>query len=98
MWIWVLDNFPCSQLKTRRRKPSQGKSLLPFKDRASGLGKSAAVHFVQKDLLGFGDEPKSRDNDHAVVKTVEKLPATRGDTLVSMQEKEARSVGGTISQ
>ena len=98
MWIWVLDKVPFARLKARRRKPSLGKSLLSSKDQTSGLGESAAVHFVQTDLIGFGDESKLRDNDPAVVKTVEKLSVTRSDVLVSVQEKEARSSGGIPSR
>jgi hypothetical protein len=81
------------RLKARRIK-SRRKSLLPSKERTSGPRESAAVHFVQTDLLGFGDDSKMSDNSPAVVKTVEKLSAARSDGLVLVQEKEARSLGG----
>ncbi len=97
-WETSVQSGKRSRLKARKKKPSQGKSSLSSKDQTSGFGESAAVHFVQTDLLVFGDESKLSDNDPAVVKTVEKLSATGSDVLVTVQEKEARSVGGTTSQ
>ncbi len=65
---------------------------------SSGSGESAAVHFVQMDLLSFGDEVESSDNDPAVVRTVETLSVAGSDTPALVQEEEARTVGGTPSR
>jgi transposase len=85
-------------LKARRKKPSQGKSLLSRKEKTSGSRESAAVHFVQSDLLSFGDKARMSDNDPAVVKTVETLTVVGCDVPTSVQEKEARSSGGISSR
>ncbi|MHA1576502.1 MAG: hypothetical protein ACTSU3_04005 [Candidatus Thorarchaeota archaeon] len=88
-----------SQLKARTKKSSsQGKSLLSKKRTPSGSGESAAVHYVQTDLLSFGDEVESSDNDPAVVRTVEKLSVAGSDAPAMVQEEEARTVGGTPSR
>jgi len=85
-------------LKARKKKPSQGKSLLSTKESSSGSGESAAVHFAQTSLLSFGDKSKMSDNDLAVVKTVETLSVTGSDVPVIKQEKEARSSEGIPSR
>ncbi|MHA2027203.1 MAG: RNA-guided endonuclease TnpB family protein [Candidatus Thorarchaeota archaeon] len=87
-----------ARLKARTKKSSQGKSLLSKKGPASGSGESAAVHFVQSDHLGFGDETKMSDDDPAVVSTVETLSVVGSDEPTSIQEKEARSSGGIPSR
>jgi len=87
-----------SRLNARKKKPSQGKSLLSSKDQTSGLGESAAVHFVQTDLFGFGDDSKMSDNDPAVEKTVKTLSVVGSDVPTLKQEKEARSSGGISSR
>ena len=87
-----------SRLKARKKKPSQGKSLLSRKEQTSGSGESAAVHFVQSDLLGFGDDSKMSDNDPAVVSTMETLSVVGSDEPKSTQEKEAGSSGGIPSR
>jgi hypothetical protein len=51
-----------------RKKPSKQKSSLSSKGRVADLGESAAVHHVQSDLLGFGDEAELGDQDPAVAK------------------------------
>jgi transposase len=87
-----------SRLKTRKKKPSQGKSLLSRKEQASGSGESAAVHFVQSDLASFSDGFGKSDDDPAVVRTMETLSVVEGDDSTLAQEKEARSSGGIPSQ
>ena len=88
-----------ARLKARKKKSSsKGKSLLSKKEISSGSGESAAVHFVQSDLLSFGDNSKTSDNDPAVVKTVETLSVAGSDEPVVEQEKEARTSGGIPSQ
>ena len=77
---------------------SRRKFLLSKKGTVSGSGESAAVHSVQSDLLGFGDDSKMSDNDPAVVRTVETLTVVGSDALTSTQEKETRSSGGISSQ
>ncbi len=84
--------------KARKKKPSQGKSLLSKKEQTSGSGESAAVHFVQSDLVSFSDEPNESDDDPAVVRTVETLAVVGSDAPASTQEKEARSSGGIPSR
>jgi len=83
-----------SRLQARKKKPSRGKSLLSSKDQTSGLGESAAVHFVQTDLAGFSDETDESDNDPAVGSAMEALSVAGSDVPESAQEKEARSSGG----
>ncbi len=84
--------------KARKKKPSQGKSLLSKKEFASGSRESAAVHIVQSDLTSFSDESGQSDNDPAVVRTVEILTVAGSDDPASIQEKEARSSGGIPSR
>ena len=96
MWTKTLDKVRRARLKTHRKKPSQGKSLLSKKELTSGSGESAAVHFVETDLLGFGDDSKMSDDDPAVVRTVEKLIVAGCDVPASIQEKETRSIGGIL--
>lgn len=96
MWTRTLDKVRRARLKVRKKKSSQGKSLLSTKDQTSGLGESAAVHFVQTDLIGFGDDSKMSDDDPAVVRTVETLSVAGRDVPASIQEKETRSIGGIL--
>jgi len=77
---------------------SQGKSILSKKELASGSGESAAVHFVQSDLIIFSDESCESDDDPAVVRTVETLSVAGSDAPVIKQEKEARTIGGIPSR
>ena len=77
---------------------SNGKSSLSKKGTISSSRESAAVHYVQTDLLSFGDEVESSDNDPAVVRTVETLSVAGSDNPVEVQEEEARTVGGTPSR
>jgi IS605 OrfB family transposase len=77
---------------------SQRKSLLPSKGQVSSLGESAAVHYVQMDLLSFGDDSGMGDDDHAVVRTVESLSVVGSDTPAEEQKQEARTDGGMPSQ
>ena len=87
-----------ARLKARKKKLSQGKSLLSKKGPKSGSGESAAVHFVQSDLVCFSDGTCKSDNDPAVVRTMETLSVAGSDVPVIRQEKEARSSGGIPSQ
>ncbi len=85
--------------KARKKKPSsKGKSLLSKKEPASGSGESAAVHFVQSDLVSFSDGAGESDNDPAVAKTVETLSVAGSDAPVVKQEKEARTSEGIPSR
>jgi transposase len=85
-------------LKARRKKSSQGKSLLSKKEPTSGSGESAAVHFAQTSLTSFSDEAGVCDDDPAVVRTVEMLSVAGDDVPASAQEKETRSSGGIPSR
>jgi hypothetical protein len=87
-----------SRLKARKKIPSHGKSLLSKKEPTSGSRESAAIHSVQTDLLGFGNDSKMSDDDLAVVKTMETLSVIGSDEPISTQEKEARSSGGISSR
>jgi len=88
-----------ARLKARKKRFSfKGKFLLSKKEQSSGSGESAAVHFVQSDLVSFGDKAKMSDNDPAVAKTVETLTVVGSDVPTSVQEKEARSSGGIPSR
>ncbi len=98
MWTGALDKARRVRLKARKKKPSQGKSLLSEKEPASGSGESAAVHFVQSDLASFSDGAGKSDDDPAVVRTVETLSVVGSDDPALVQEKEARSSGGIPSQ
>jgi hypothetical protein len=64
----------------------------------SRFKESAVDHFVQSDLLSFGDKSEKSDNDPAVVNTVEELSVVGTDTPTTRQEKEARNIGGMQSQ
>jgi hypothetical protein len=79
-------------------KNPQLMSLLQRRSHVSGSGESAADHFVQSDLLSFGDEPEKSDNDPAVEKTVERLSVCGNDAPLKAQEKETRPLGGTVSR
>ena len=98
LWTRVLDKTRRARLKARKKKSSRGKSLLSKKELSSDSGESAAVHFVKSDLVNFSDETGESDNDPAVVRTVEMLTVARSDDPASVQENEARSVGGIPSQ
>ena len=99
MWTRALDKARRARLKARKKKPSsKGKSLLSKKEHTSGSGESAAVHFVQSDLVSFSDGTIKSDNDPAVVKTVETLSVSGSDAPVLKQEKEVRSIGGIPSR
>ncbi len=87
-----------ARLKARKKKPSQGKSLLSNKEIISGSGESAVFHFVPSDLVSFSDGTGESDNDLAVVKTVETLSVAGSDASAIKQEKEARSSGGIPSR
>ncbi len=87
-----------ARLKARKKSSSQGKSLLSKKEPTSGSGESAAVHFVQSDLVSFCEGTGKSDNDPAVVKTVETLSVAGSDELGLQQEKEARTSGGIPSR
>jgi hypothetical protein len=93
----VLDKARRARLKARRKKSSNGKSLLSRKESSSDSGESAVVHRTQMSLLSFSDEPGKGDNDPAVVRTVETLSVAGSDGPASAQEKEARSGGGILS-
>jgi len=96
---WASAIARSTRLKARKKKPSsQGKSLLSKKEHTSGSGESAAVHFVQPDLVSFSDEAGESDNNPAVVRTVETLAVIGSDEPVVNQEKEARSSGGIPSR
>jgi len=81
-----------------RGKSSHGKSLLSKRDASSDPRESAVVHIAQMSLLSFSDETEKSDNDPAVVRTMEILSVAEGDVSAVVQEKEARSAGGTLSQ
>ena len=83
--------------KTGRKSSSKRKPSLSSKGQTSGLGESAAVHFVQSDLVSFSDDTGESDNDPAVVRTVETLSVVESDVSTKTQEKEARSSGGIPS-
>ncbi len=95
--MWTKSVVPRTTNRRARLK-AQGKSLLSKKEPTSGSGESAAVHFVQSDLLSFGDKSKMSDNDPAVVRTVETLTVAGSDALAQRQEKETRSSGGIPSR
>ena len=86
------------QLKTQKKKPSRGKSLLSKKEPSSGPGEFAAVRFAQSSLTSFSDGAGVSDDDPAVERTVEKLSVAENDAPALRQEKEARSVGGIPSR
>ncbi|MGD9394946.1 MAG: hypothetical protein PVJ05_00795 [Candidatus Thorarchaeota archaeon] len=88
-----MDKTRRARLKARRKKSSQGKSLLSTKELTSGSGESAAVHYVQSDLVKFNDESDESDDDPAVVRTVETLAVVGSDASTIEQEKETRSSG-----
>ncbi|MDF1537814.1 MAG: hypothetical protein P1Q69_02810 [Candidatus Thorarchaeota archaeon] len=95
---WANAIARSSQLKAQRKKPSRGKSLLSEQEPTSGSGESAAVHHTQSSLLSFSDGAGKGDDDPTVERTVETLSVAGRDEPASVQEKEARSVGGIPSQ
>jgi transposase len=98
LWTRALEKAQRARPKAQKKTPSQGKSLLSAREPASGSGESAAVHFVQLDLISFGDESSESDDDPAVGSTVETLTVAESDDSALKQEKETRSVGGIPSQ
>ncbi len=84
--------------KAGRKSSSKRKPSLSKKEPTSGSGESAAVHFVQSDLVSFSDEAIESDNDPAVASTVEILSVAGSDAPAYKQEKEARPSGGIPSQ
>ncbi len=98
-WASAVNAVRSTRLKAQKKIPSsKGKSLLSTKEPSSGSGESAAVHFVQSDLISFSDGAGESDNDPAVVKTVETLSVAGSDVPAHKQEKEVRSSGGIPSQ
>jgi hypothetical protein len=96
---WASAVARSTRLKARKKNPSsKGKSLLSKKEQSSGSGESAAVHFVQSDLVSSSDGTSESDNDPAVVRIVEILSVAGSDTPATVQEKEARSLGGIPSR
>jgi hypothetical protein len=98
LWTRTLDKVRRARPKTRKKMSSQGKSLLSKQEPPSSSGESAAVHYTQTSLLGFGDKARLSDNDPAVVKTVEMLSVVGSDVPILTQKKEARSSGGIPSR
>ncbi len=96
-WTRILYKVQSVRPKARR-KSSRGMSLLSKKGLISDSGESAAVHFVESNLVSFSDETGEGDNDPAVVRTVENLSVAGNDAPVKEQEKETRSEGGIPSQ
>ena len=98
-WASAGERARSARLKARRKmSPSRGKSSLPTKDQTSGLGESAAVHFVRPDFSSSGDKAGVSDNDPAVERTVETLSVAGSDVPATRQEEEARTVGGIPSR
>ncbi len=98
-WVSAVNTVRSARLKARKKKSSsRGKSLLSTKESSLGSGESAAVHFVQSDLISFSDGTGESDNDPAVVKTVETLTVAESDASAFKQGKEARSSGGIPSR
>jgi transposase len=79
-------------------KNPQLMSLLQKRSDMSHSKESAVDHFVQSDLLSFGDKSEKSDNDPAVENTVEELSVVGNDNPAEIQEKETGSVGGTVFQ
>lgn len=79
-------------------KNPQLMSLLQRRSDVSHSKESAVDHFVQSDLLSFGDKSEKSDNDPAVANTVEELSVVENDTPTEIQAKETGPVGGTVSQ
>ena len=98
MWTRALSEARRARLKARKKSSSKGKSSLSKKEPSSGSGESAAVHFVQSDLVSFSDGTGKSDDDPAVARTVEMLSVAGSDALAFKQEKEARSSGGIPSR
>ncbi len=97
LWTRALKRGRGAQPKARR-KFSRGKSLLSKKELTSGSGESAAVHFIQSDLISFSDAASESDDDPAVVRIVETLTMAGSDASALTKEKEARSSGGIPSR
>ena len=97
-WADSVNSDKRPRLNSYQKMHSGGKSSLPHMDAISHPRESAAVRFVQSDLLSFGDETELSDDDPAVERTVKTLIVAGSDTPAIRQEKEARSVGGIPSQ
>ncbi|MHA2067304.1 MAG: zinc ribbon domain-containing protein, partial [Candidatus Thorarchaeota archaeon] len=67
---WASAIAQSKRPKTRKKKPSRGKSLLSEQELTSGSGESAAVHLAQSSLLSFSDDAGKSDNDPAVGRTM----------------------------
>ncbi|MBS3794136.1 MAG: transposase [Candidatus Thorarchaeota archaeon] len=83
--------------KAGRKIPSKRKPQLPPNGSAQGQGESAAVRFVQMDLMSFGDNANESDYGPAVARTAETLAAAGKGATRGQQETEAPSEGGTVS-
>ena len=79
LWTRTLEKVQRARPKARKKKSFKGKSLLSTKEQISGSGESAAVHFVQSDLVSFSDGSIKSDNDPAVERTVETLTVVGSD-------------------
>ncbi len=95
---WVTPERAPAPKAGRKIDSSDGNPELSDTDEASHLGESAAVHFVQTDLLRFGDESGLSDDDPAVERTVETLAVAASDASGSRQETEAATEGGIQSR
>ncbi len=98
LWTRVLERARRARLKARRKKPSQGKSLLSEKKPTSGSRESAAVHHARMSFLSFNDDTKMGDDDPAVARTVETLTVAGSDGPALVQEKKTRTEGGIPSR
>ena len=97
-WLFPRERKPFPKAARRSLRISKRKSQLPQRSPVLPEGESAVVRLVQTDLLNFGDEAGSGDEDPAVEKTAEIPSATecldspRSDALgVEWQRKEATS-------
>ncbi len=98
-WASAVYAVQSARLKAQKKESSsKGKSLLSAKEPTSGSGESAAVHFVQSDLVSFSDGTGKSDYGPAVENTVETLAVVGSDAPTFKQEKEARSSGGIPSR
>ena len=98
LWTRALEKAQRARLKARRKKSSQGKSLLSEKEPTSGSRESAAVHHARMSLFSFSDGAEKGDDDPAVARTVETLTVAGSDEPALVQEKKTRTVGGISSR
>ena len=96
-WTRAWDRVQSTRPKARK-KSSRGKSSLSKKGLISDSGESAAVHHAQTSIPSLSDDAGKGDYDPVVVRTVENLSEVGSDIPASVQEKEARSSGGTPVQ